>query len=140
MGLTVDIFRMMRSDQGTLGILSFQSFRCYTLELPWKDNEHNVSCIPKGIYQCKIRVSPKFGKVYWVSDVPDRSYILIHPGNWAGDTTKGFRSNVDGCILLGQKRGTLAKQLAILNSRITVRRFMEATGEQPFTLKIWEEF
>jgi len=34
---TVYIFRMMRSDQGTLGMLFHDGFICYTLELPWRE-------------------------------------------------------------------------------------------------------
>ena len=26
-------------------------FECKTLELPWKANETNVSCVPKGVYK-----------------------------------------------------------------------------------------
>ncbi|MFW9871878.1 MAG: DUF5675 family protein [Candidatus Thorarchaeota archaeon] len=131
---------MKRSDQGTLGLIYYEGFKCYTLELPWKNNQSNVSCIPKGSYLVKSRISPKYGEVYWVSNVPDRTFILIHPGNWAGDKSKGFRSNVNGCILLGKRRGILAGQLAVLNSRITVKRFQNKLQLQPFTLNIHEEF
>lgn len=140
MDLNVNLFRMKRSDQGTLGLIYYEGFKCYTLELPWKNNQSNVSCIPKGSYLVKSRISPKYGEVYWVSNVPDRTFILIHPGNWAGDKSKGFRSNVNGCILLGKRRGILAGQLAVLNSRITVKRFQNKLQLQPFTLNIHEEF
>ena len=136
----VELFRMKRGDQGTLGMIFYEGFKCYTLELPWKDNKRNVSCIPSGSYDVKIRLSPKYGQIYWVSDVPERSFILIHSGNWAGDTKKGFKTHVNGCILLAKKRGLLAGQLAILNSRITVKRFMRKLELQPFTLNIYEEF
>jgi len=131
---------MRRSNQGTLGMIYYDGFKCYTLELPWKENARNVSCIPKGSYEVKMRLSPKYGQAYWVSDVPDRSFILIHSGNWAGDKSKGFKTHVNGCILLGQKRGLLLSQLAVLNSRITVKRFMRKLQFQPFTLDIHEEF
>jgi hypothetical protein len=136
----VNLFRMKRSDQGTFGKLFYGEFNCYTLELPWKDNMSNISCIPSGTYDVITRLSPRFGNVYWVKDVPDRSFILIHSGNWAGDISKGFKSHVNGCILLGQQRGLLRGQLAILNSRITVKRFMKILNYQPFTLDIYEEF
>jgi len=137
---TVNIFRLMRSDQGTLGKLYYSNFSCYTLELPWRDNKRNISCIPAGEYDSKIRVSPKFGKVYWLTEVENRSFILMHSGNWAGDVEKKFKSHVNGCILLGQKRGLLAGQLAVLNSRITVKRFIRMMGGNPFKLKIYETF
>ena len=134
------LFRLKKSDQGTLGILLAPDFRCYTLELPWKNNEQNISCIPAGEYPVKIRISPKYGQIYHVQEVPNRSFILIHWGNWAGDVSKGFRSNVNGCILLGEKRGLLYNQLAVLNSRITIRRFMEVMNNEDFTLTIYDGF
>jgi hypothetical protein len=140
MGLNVDLFRMKRGDQGTLGMIFHEGFRCYTLELPWRDNKRSISCIPAGSYSVKVRLSPKYGQAYWVSDVPDRSFILIHSGNWAGDTSKNFKTHVNGCILLGKQRGLLAGQLAVLNSRITVKRFQNKLQLQPFTLNIHEEF
>lgn len=137
---TVNIFRMERSDQGTLGIMSFEDFKCYTLELPWRNNEIGTSCIPAEEYDVEIRVSPKYGRVYWVRNVPKREWILIHSGNYAGDIEKGFKTHVRGCILLGQKKGYLGGQRAVLNSRVTVRRFMEYMYYEPFKLKIWENF
>ncbi len=137
---TVNIFRMKRSDQGTLGILTYEEFKCFTLELPWRDNQRNISCIPIGSYPTDIRISPRFGQVYWVQEVPDRTFILIHSGNWAGDIKAGYKSHVNGCILLGKARGMLGNQLAVLNSRITVKAFMRRIEFQPFTLDIHEEF
>jgi len=137
---TVHIFRMLRSDQGTLGKLYYSNFSCYTLELPWRDNKRNVSCIPSGSYDVKIRLSPKFGKVYWITEVDNRSFILIHSGNFDKKKKKGFKTHVNGCILLGQKRGLLAGQLAVLNSRLTVSRFMRMMDDNPFKLEIHESF
>jgi len=136
----VNLCRLKRSDQGTRGMLFYGDFNCQTLELPWRENWRSVSCIPAGEYPVKIRISPKYGQIYWVKDVPKRTFILIHSGNWAGDTTKGYRTHVNGCILLGQKRGILAGQWAVLNSRITVKRFMQRLGNEPFTLKVMEAF
>jgi len=65
----------------------------YTLELPWKNNQRRVSCIPVGNYQMKKHNSPKFGKVFWLHNVPDRSEILIHPAN--------YTRQLLGCIAVG---------------------------------------
>ena len=140
MNPVVNIYRLKRSSQGTLGMLVAPGFTCYTLELPWHNNQRNISCIPAGTYDVEIRKSPRYGNVYHVKEVPDRSYILIHSGNWAGDKSKGYRTNVAGCILLGQKRGILAGQLAVLNSRITINRFMREMENEPFKLNIIENF
>jgi hypothetical protein len=61
-----------------------------TLELPWKDNQRRVSCIPVGAYKCKKHRSPRFGLSLWLQDVPNRSEILIHQGN--------FYADILGCI------------------------------------------
>ncbi len=60
--------------------------------------------------------------------------------NTFGDKTKGFKSHVMGCILLGKKSGRLDGQVAILNSRVAVRNFMEEMEYEPFKLRIQEAF
>ena len=136
----INHFRFKRGDQGTRGMWITNGIVCNTLELPWRDNEPNISCIPAGEYKVRMRISGKYGEVYHIKDVPNRSYILIHSGNWAGDIKKGFKTHVKGCILLGKSRGLLQGQWAVLNSRITVRKFMLLMQKQPFTLKIHELF
>ena len=53
-----------------------------TQELPWKQNEKDVSCIPKGTYHVrprKVSESRKFKTDHFlVQNVPARSAILIH--------------------------------------------------------------
>lgn len=134
----VYIIRTTTSDQGTEGFLTAPdiNYICKTLELPWRDNERNISCIPSQEYLVKIRKSPKYGKIFWVTNVPNRSYILIHSGNVAGDISKGFRSHSGGCLLLGEKHGFLYGQRAVLNSRITLRKFMNKMDYETFKLKI----
>ena len=55
--------RLRRGDQGTRGMLFFEDFNCHTIELPWRENQRGISCIPPGEYECKIRISPKYGKI-----------------------------------------------------------------------------
>lgn len=55
-------------------------YDCVTLELPWKDNKRNESCIPAGEYLVKLRYSEKYGNHLIVMGVKDRDYILIHAG------------------------------------------------------------
>lgn len=111
-------------------------FACFSLELPWRGNAPCVSCIPCGAYTCVVAQSPRFGRVYHIQAVPDRTHILLHSGNLAGDVSLGLRTHVEGCILLGSRRGTLAGQRAVLVSRATVRRFMAATSGIPLQLTI----
>ena len=78
----------------TLGLLSVGGFECHTLELPWRRNRVNVSRIPEGEYIAVPHVSPKFGNSIWLPEVPDRTEILVHWGN--------FFRNTLGCILVGR--------------------------------------
>ncbi|HEY1114960.1 MAG TPA: DUF5675 family protein, partial [Chitinophagaceae bacterium] len=34
---------------------------CYTIELPWRENETGVSCIPEGRYRLARRYSERYG-------------------------------------------------------------------------------
>lgn len=65
-----------------------------TIERPWLSNQANISCIPEGIYDVVPHNGSRFKGVWKLEDVPDRSYILIHAGNYSKD--------VQGCIAVGQ--------------------------------------
>ena len=132
----VQLIREYKDDmQGTPGRIIFPGGRLFTLELPWLDNRRKLSCIPEGTYRCVARKSPRFGLVYWVTDVPNRDLILLHSGNWAG-AIPTFKTHVQGCILLGMKRGVLGGQRAVLVSRPAVRGFYSAMGGFPFMLEV----
>ena len=101
----------------------------FTLERPWLDNKTGVSCIPSpGVYHAKLRKSPHLGITYWLHDVPDRQFILIHSGNVV--------AHVQGCIVLGLMRGWLRGERAVFQSVTAVRKFMEIMGRQPFILEV----
>ena len=134
--MNVYLYRFFSSDQGTLGKLMVDTFSCYTLEPPWKNNQRSVSCIPIGEYRVVKIVSPKFGISYWITSVEGRSGILIHSGNLAGDVSLGYKTNSNGCILLGEKVGTLQGQLAVLLSRPAITRFMNYMSNEGFTLDV----
>lgn len=136
----VYLIRTSTSEQGTEGMLVTGGFQCFTLELPWKENRQNISCIPSGEYIVKIRKSPRFGEVYHIKDVEGRSYILIHSGNVAGDVSKGYKSHVNGCVIVGSKMGYLWGQRAVLNSRVALKRFQRFMNNEKFKLHIWGGF
>ena len=70
-------------------------FECKILELPYKDNKRNISCIPKGTYKVEKTYSPSFKKsLYLVKDVSNRSGIRIHVAN--------FNYQLRGCLAPGQ--------------------------------------
>ena len=132
----VYLFRTVTIDQGTEGIIATDGFFSKSLELPWKGNKRSISCIPSGIYTVQIRKSPKYGSVYWVTHVKNRTWILIHAGNFAGDKSKGFKTHVNGCILFGKDHGFLGGQRAVLSSRITVRKFRSVMRDKTFQLNV----
>lgn len=135
---TVYINRFSSGLYGTFGVMSAPEvgFSCFTAEPPWKNNSSNVSCIPKGEYTVNIRQSPKYGAIFHVTNVDGRSYILKHSGNYAGDVEQGLKSHTMGCILLGKSLGWMSGQKVVLNSRITVKKWMSIMDNKPYKLII----
>src|ERR1700722_7232342 len=75
---------------GTNGKILFQDrLMMYSIELPWKNNQTGVSCIPEGRYELVKRYNDKFCRHMQVLNVPQRDYILIHPANDALKELKG---------------------------------------------------
>lgn len=70
-------------------------FDCVTLELPWKDNRRNISCIPPDRYRIRPRTSEKYGRHLHIIDVPGRDWILIHEAN--------YFHQLRGCIAVGEE-------------------------------------
>ena len=134
------LLRVRESDEGTFGYAAVGSEVFRSLELPDYDNARNISRIPAGEYDIEyIKTRRPFSGrwfSYWLKDVPDRSGILIHAGNWAGDRLKGFKTHSWGCILLGQRVGTLGGQKAVLSSRLAINAFNEAMKHKSGKLRI----
>ncbi len=134
--MIINSIRTESGEEGTFSMFLFDSHTFFTAELPWKNNQIGISCIPFGEYECSIVNSPKYGEVYQVHDVPGRTHILIHNGNWAGDEEKGFRSDSDGCIILGETRAKIHNQKAVGSSRKALEKFHYYMNNEPFTLII----
>ena len=114
------ITRLEYGENETIGVLQlFGKVLCYTLELPDKNNQRKISCIPSGKYKCLRVISPTFGNCWQVQKVPNRSEILIHTGNTHKD--------ILGCILLGSGVGYLTDNRAVLGSKNAVNEFMLKT-------------
>lgn len=90
--MNLNLKRLPPSLLATLGEMSIDSvFECYTLERP------DVQ-IPLGEYTIEMTYSPRFKRLLpLLEEVPDRTNIRIHAGNWPRDT--------EGCILVGLQRG-----------------------------------
>jgi hypothetical protein len=121
------LLRIETSERGTFGRLVIPGgSTLHTLELPWKDNATDISCIPPGIYPLRRRFSPKQEIVlFWIDDVPGRVAAELHIGNLLKDTL--------GCVLLGLARTATA----IERSTEAFHRFMEAMdGVDETTIEI----
>lgn len=113
-------------NMGTFGQLSMPGFDCHTLERPWLGNRKSESCIPPGVYTCRLRNSEvvrettggTFSKGWEVTGVHGRTWIMIHPGNTIDDTA--------GCILPGDAFSAWDGMWTVTNSRDTFRALMDA--------------
>lgn len=121
--------RINSSSECVLGVLELDDKEvCKTLELPWRDNQKGISCIPTGEYKLSPYPSSRFGEVYIVNDVPNRTGILIHTGNTADD--------IEGCILVGDSYGKLNGKKAVLNSRQAFNLLKDTLGEEEYLLNV----
>ena len=98
-GVNLLIIRETYTNKSTIGKLFVNGeYFCYTLELPYRDNQRRISCIPSGEYKVRLRLARESATRDYlhllVQDVPDRTYILFHRGNRP--------SHTKGCILVGQ--------------------------------------
>jgi hypothetical protein len=105
-------------------------FECVSLELPWKDNKRQVSCIPKGTYKVSQKRSERYKNHFILENVPNRTAILIHAGN--------FNSHTKGCILLGTSFGKINKDalLDITASRRATSELLGIANGEGFELTI----
>lgn len=133
----VILTRQETDENGTFGLWQSDSgFQCYTGELPYKDNKENVSAIPSGVYLVEKRVSAKRGSCYGVMNVPGRSDIEIHSGNWCGDVSQGNKSDVDGCIIVGRAIDELEGQKAVISSKDALAALQSDLAGEAFQLTI----
>lgn len=85
-------------------ILFNGNFICHSIELPWRDNQHGLSCIPLGNYKIALTFSNRFHRnMYQILNVLNRDGIRIHAGNSVEDSI--------GCILP-------VKNFTIVNDRL----------------------
>lgn len=126
--VTVILKRQPSAGFGTFGQMFINGNQiCVTAELPWLDNHPGTSCIPTGTYECIPHNSPSHPNTWEVSNVPNRSAILIHNAN--------LPSQLLGCIGVGDTYGTIDGQRAVLNSVATLNKLREILPSN-FTLVI----
>jgi len=122
----VTLERIHFSDNEVIGLLRIvgSSFKCLTIERPWKNNTPNISCIPRGTYKI---IKDTFGKAeppypnYKVLKVPGRTFIEFHAANKA--------NQLRGCIALGAELAVMDNRIAITSSRNTHNDWMAFMNE-----------
>ncbi len=128
-----DIYLTRLKDTGmeTLGYMNIatggQSLSLQTLELPWKDNLPDISCIPGGVYAFEKWHSPTFHTaVFRILYVPGRSNILIHPAN--------FVRQLRGCIAPGLSKADIDGdgKLDVTKSRKALYNLLAIAPEKGF--------
>ncbi|MEW7289043.1 DUF5675 family protein [Aquimarina sp. 2304DJ70-9] len=98
-------------------------FECFSLELAWRDNQKNISCVPAGTYQIVKEFSPRFEKDLWeLKGVPNRNETKIHVAN--------FHTQLNGCIAIGSNLSDINNdnELDVTNSRNTLNIFHQTMG------------
>ena len=94
----------MDENQSTCSLIVLDKFRqpiyiSPCIERGDRNNERNVSNVPTGTYPLVWENSPKFGMVWELKDVPNRSECKIHVANmW---------DEINGCIAPGTYLGEL---------------------------------
>lgn len=118
-------------DGATLGILRVEGHEFATLEPPWRSNRVGESCMPEGVYTLRKRhsevVKRSTGGEYsigWeICDVPGRTYLMVHPGNFASDTEgcplpgRSFAWIPDEGFMVNDSRNAFRQLMGILDSR-----------------------
>jgi hypothetical protein len=128
--MEVVLKRAWQEERATLGMLTIKGVKhdpFYTLENPQRATSKD-SLIPAGFYKCVPYSGTRFKDVYLVQNVPGRSAILFHWGNYERDTV--------GCILIGNASGMLGGRVAVLSSVDAFKRFRYLIGKKPFDLTI----
>ncbi|MDP2687035.1 MAG: DUF5675 family protein [Aequorivita sp.] len=121
---------------GTNGSLFHKNqLLCFSIELPWRANKRNISCIPDGIYELEPFYSLQFKHHLLVKGVPNQSGILMHPANDATSELCGCIAPVLQLTGIGKGLGS-RKALDLLVLRIEAFR---EPGEAVF-LNVSSEF
>ena len=91
------IYRLPQGDHPTFGNLVREDGVpiCNTLERPYKNNQHGISCFPPGEYAIKRTIYHKHGYETFEVICPPRERCLFHRGNLGDDT--------HGCVLPGEQ-------------------------------------
>ena len=134
----VYLHRVWNNDKESIGYLyvtddkGMPVFASIVLERGYRQNQHNISRIPAGIYPLRFTYSPKFKRKVWlVDEVPNRSGIRIHPANYWDD--------LKGCLAPGLRLKDINKDglIDVTNSRNATQQFEQSLkGLEETTIEI----
>ncbi len=126
--MNIILQRVVSGENGTYGVIIINNRPMFvSLELPWRDNQRNISCIPAGTYKAIRMVSPTFKReVLMLIDIPGRDAVEFHIGNELEDTR--------GCILVGL-RFNLA-DYGVLSSTAAFDSFMLELPKDGITVTV----
>ncbi len=131
--------------EGTPGRLPLPSGTVlHTLELPARGNQPDISCILPGTFTLRWGFSPHLKQWCYLFDDAEtlpRKDVRLHTGNFAGDTSLGWQSDVLGCVLVGCEAGPMLNkfshmQYAVHRSLIALSRLASELNHEPFRLTI----
>jgi hypothetical protein len=128
--MRITLKRLSDDSVQTLGILTNVTGKVYqTLELAWRNNQRQRSCIPKGVYKVRKRTSAKYGEHFHLLNVPNRDFILLHHGN--------YHTDILGCILVGKGLLDINKdgRLDVTSSKQAMKELL-STLPKEFELEI----
>ena len=130
-------YRTTQTDQSTTGVwyIPGTDISGYMLEPPGQSSEEEGSDqrIDAGTYNLELNTGKKYG--LRLDDVPGRSDIIIHTGNYPGDT--------EGCLLPGVTVGSNSVGTNPANSYNTVKQlvnYFNNVGWNGATITIIDQF
>lgn len=107
-----------------------------SIELPWKDNQHDISCIPEGEYICTPYTSPTKipPNVFLLQNTAPRTSVEIHVANFASDLKACIAPGLDFAIILNKHSNKV--EAAVSSSSAALEKLKVITNYQPFKLII----
>lgn len=131
--LLLTLTRHITANGAVVGVLKGLSKPLYTLENEWRDNKPMVSAIPTETYTCvphgwEAGTKVSKPKTWALKNVPGRSDVLIHIGNYTKDTK--------GCILAGMGLQITQLQSMVSDSTAAIDLMRKEIGPNGFMLTV----
>ena len=118
--MIINLQRFAYLPKGTLGRGELNGYTFYTVELPWKDNAPNVSCIPEGLYKLRWDTTGRIREVPELVAVPNRTHINIHVANEPEE--------LHGCIAPGDSFSIQDSYPRVHQSRFAMDSILDQLG------------